>query len=109
MKKMVEAYDAASAAAKSPNIAILELYRELVIRTQSPRFWRDASSSSFSPLTIAQFRAQFSRMLEAGVSAAPDGRELRLLPPLDPKDAVFMYQPAERRFGFVGRVELSRT
>ena len=47
-------------------------------------------------------------MLEAGVSTDKNGRELRLIPPLNPKDALFIYQPAERRFGFVGRIEFVR-
>jgi hypothetical protein len=106
IRKIAEAYDAAPKA-KGSSVPIFELYRQLVILLQSSRFWRDASADSFSPLSIAQFRAQFSRMLEAGVHVAPDGRALRLLPPLDPKDGVFIYQPAERRFGFVGRIDLS--
>ena len=56
-------------------------------------------------LSADQFRARLSASLESGVRSAPDGRELRLLPPIDPKDAMFIYQPAERRFGFVGRIE----
>ena len=85
--------------------AILEVYRAFVIRSQSPRFWRDARPELFIPLSADQFRARLSRALEASATTAPDGRELRLLPPLNPKDAMFLYLPSEDRFGYVGRIE----
>jgi hypothetical protein len=83
---------------------ILDVYRCFVIQAQSTKFWRDATASLFTTVTTDQFRARLSRSLEKGVTGAR-GRELRLLPPLDPKDALFVYQPAERRFGYVGRIE----
>ncbi len=103
---LAAAYDGIEA--KSPQVPIYELYRAVVTRMQGARFWRDARSEAFKGMTMDQFRARLSRMLEDGVTAPPDGRELRLLPPLDPKDGIFVYQPSERRFGFVGRVEFVR-
>jgi hypothetical protein len=60
-------------------------------------------------MSMDQFRARLSRALEKTAITTPDGRELRLLPPIDPKHAVFLYQPAEGRFGFVGRIEFVST
>jgi hypothetical protein len=104
MEKVVAAYDSV-AKGEQLQIPILSLYREMVTQNQNAKFWKDASQSTFNPFTISQFRARVSRMLEGGVFNAMDGRELRLLPPLNPKDAIFVFQPSERRFGFVGRVE----
>ena len=104
LAKLAAGYDSV-ASTESVQVPILDVYRQLVIQSQSSRFWRDADTSSFTPLTIHQFRARVSRILQEGVTATTDGRELRLFPPLNPKDAVFVYQPAERRFGYVGRIE----
>jgi hypothetical protein len=103
LERLQNAYDAAKT--DSTQAPIYDVYRTLVIQQQSSRFWRDAATSLFASMSIDQFRARFSRMLEAGVGTAKDGRELRLYPPINPKDAVFLYQPSERRFGFVGRIE----
>jgi hypothetical protein len=89
-------------------VLVFEVYRALVVRSQRPQFWRDAQSSTFTALTADQFRARLTRALEEGVIETSDGRVLRLLAPLDPKDALFVYQPAEQRFGYVGRIEFLR-
>jgi hypothetical protein len=86
-------------------IPILELYGRFVMDVQTQRFWKDARSDRFIGLSVDQFRARLSRMLEDGATVARDGSELRMLPPLDPKDALFVYQPGEGRFGYVGRIE----
>ncbi len=105
--QLAQAYDQA-AGSKGGEIPVLHVYRTLVILLQPARFWRNASRAGFSELTNEQFRARLSAALEANATAAPDGRELRLMPPIDPKDAVFLYQPAELRFGFVGRIEFRK-
>ena len=87
---------------------MLDVYRALVILAQPARFWRNASRPALFELTIDQFRARLSAALEANTVSTADRRELRLLPPIDPKDAVFVYQPAENRFGFVGRIEFRK-
>lgn len=89
-------------------VPVLEVYRSLVVRSQRPQFWRDARSSTFTALSADQFRARLTRAMEDGVIDTSDGRVLRLLAPLDPKDALFVYQPAEQRFGYVGRIEFVR-
>lgn len=86
-------------------IPILELYGRYVMDVQTQRFWKDARADRFIGLSVDQFRARLSRMLEDGATVARDGSELRMLPPLDPKDALFVYQPGEGRFGYVGRIE----
>jgi hypothetical protein len=107
MAMVVAAYDKLGSPDRT-QVAILDVYKQIVIDVQSQKFWRNAASTAFTPFSVDQFRGQLSRMLEAGISGSADGRELRLVPPLNPKDAVFMYQPAERRFGFVGRIEFVR-
>jgi hypothetical protein len=104
---LLAAYDEI-AGAEDSQVPLLSLYRQMVIRQQTTRFWRDAKASSFSPLTLSQFRARLSRMLEAGATRSLDRRELVLFPPIDARDSIFVYQPAERRFGFVGRVAFSK-
>jgi hypothetical protein len=56
-------------------------------------------------MSIDQFRARLSRTLMKNATTVAGNRELRLLPPIDPKNALYLYQPAEGRFGFVGRIE----
>jgi hypothetical protein len=104
LAKLASIYD--RLATNGSQVPILDLYKELVIQSQSTRFWRDAATRSFVPLSMSQFRARFSRMLD-GPTATVDGRALRLLPALNPKEAIFLYQPAERRFGYVGRIEFA--
>ncbi len=107
MSALSSAYDSLFEGEHS-QIPILDLYKQMTVDSQPSRFWRDTRAISFVPFGIDQFRARLTRMLEAGVSTDKNGRELRLIPPLNPKDALFIYQPAERRFGFVGRIELIR-
>lgn len=87
--------------------AIGQVYRQLVIDAQSSRFWRDAKSESFVPLSLEQFRARLSKTL-ASDTMLQDGRVLRFSPPLNANDGVFLWQPAEHRFGYVGRLQLVR-
>lgn len=103
MRDLAVAYDTVRAG--STQMPIFDLYRGFVIHAQGTRFWRDARAEAFAGVSADQFRARLTAALEGGVTSTPDGREIRLLPPLDPKDGLYMYQPAESRYGFVGRVE----
>jgi hypothetical protein len=87
---------------------LLDVYRVFVIRSQVTRFWRNARADLFTAIDVDQFRARIARTLIAGATKVPDGRELRLLPPLDSKDAVFIHQPSEGRYAFVGRIEFAK-
>ena len=107
VESLLHAYEAVIDS-KGGQARVLEVYRWFVIEAQSARFWRDAKAALFTSITTDQFRARLSVSLERGIASA-QGRELRLLPPLDPKDALFVYQPAEQRFGYVGRIEFVRT
>lgn len=100
---LAAAIDARSSGAEGA--AVDAVYRQLVIDAQTPKFWRNAETEAFSPLTRDQFRARFSWALEAGTTME-DGRHLRLEPPLRTDDGLFVWQPAERRFAWVGRVRL---
>lgn len=94
-------------AAPDAGAPIWQVYRQLVIDAQTSRFWRDAKAESFVPMSLEQFRARLSKSLEAE-SGLQDGRLLRLSPPLNPSDGIFLWQAAERRFGYVGRLQLVR-
>ncbi len=103
VESLLRAWEAATES-KGGQAPILDVYRWTVIQAQTAKFWRDAKAATFTPLSTDQFRARLSKALESGATQAR-GRELRLLPPLDPKDALFVHQPAEARFGYVGRIE----
>lgn len=103
MRDLATAYDTTRGA--SSQLPVFDLYRGMVVHAQTPQFWRNAKADAFHDLSADQFRARLTAALESGVTTAPDDREIRLLPPLNSKDGLFMYQPAESRYGFVGRVE----
>jgi hypothetical protein len=106
LERIALTYD--SARGSMTTVPILDIYRGYVIAEQKPRFWRNAVEDRFQGISADQFRARLSKLLEGSHVANKDGRTLRLLPPLDPKDAIFVYQPAEGRFAFVGRIEFTR-
>jgi hypothetical protein len=101
---LADAYDELQEG-KSTQMSIFKVYRQLVLRLQKPNFWKDARAEAFVGLSIEQFRARLSQALLKNTTTVSGARELRLLPPLDPKNALYLYQPAEKRFGFVGRIE----
>lgn len=88
----------------SDQVEVLRVYRALVIDSQPERFWRDARPSNFLALAMDQFRARFSNLLEIGPLQTTKGHELRIFPPLQPRDAIFVYQAAQQRYGYVGRI-----
>lgn len=98
------AYDSVASRDRS-QVQIFDVYKSLVIRCQGVRFWRDARESDFEGMNVEQFRARLSQTLEEGKTRTSDGRSLRLLPPLNAADGLYLYQPAEARFGFIGRIE----
>lgn len=104
MADLARAYD--QLATPGEQVPILDLYRQYVIQNQKAGFWADARTGSFRGISVEEFRARFTRLLENRVETT-DGRQLRLLPPLDPRDGLFVFQPAEDRFGWIGRVEFS--
>lgn len=104
VSELSRAYDLVSNG-KDGQLAIFDVYAAFVMVSQSSRFRRDARADYFSSVTIDQFRARLSWALEAEIASDADGRELRLYPPIDVKDAIFIYIPAEERFGYVGRIE----
>lgn len=103
LRQLAEAYD--DLQRQSSQLPIWDVYRSFVVRHQGSKFWRDVKRERFIPVTANQFRARLSRLLAAEAIHLADGRQLRLLPPLNPKDAMYIYQPAEGRFGYVGRLE----
>lgn len=85
--------------------SMAQVYRQLVIDMQPAKWWRDARAETFSSLSLEQLRARFSRVL-ASTARLKDGRRLALTPPIDTKDGIFLFQPAEHRFAYVGRLQL---
>jgi len=104
MADLAAAYDEARSG-RAGQVPVFDVYRAFVLRSQGSRFWRDARAEAFLGLSADQFRARLSRALKENATSDQDGRELRLIPPLNPKDGLFTYQPAESRFAFVGRIE----
>jgi hypothetical protein len=100
---LAKAYD--DVRGNASQVPIFAVYRAFVIASQSSQFWRDARSDAFVGVSVSAFRSRVSAALESGATRSADGRELRLLPALNPNDGLFLYQPAEARFGFVGRIE----
>lgn len=103
LAELAAAYD--EARGTSAQVPVFEVYRRMVTRSQKPRFWRNASSKDFVELSADQFRARLSISLEIVSATAPDGRQLRITPPINPKEGLFVYQPSEQRFGFIGHIE----
>lgn len=88
----------------SDQVPIFELYQALVIRAQRPGYWRNATSARFSGLTIEQFRARLTVALKSGALKTRSNNEIRLFPPLDPRDGLFFFNPLDERLQFLGRV-----
>lgn len=103
LEQLFAAYEAVRGA--SGPVPILRVYREFVLARQKIAFWNDVEAKSFVEINASQFRARLSALLDSGRLTTLDGKRVRLFPPLDPKDALFIYLPAERRFGFIGRIE----
>ena len=103
LEQLYAAYEAARRA--SGPVPLLRVYREYVVGRQKSTFWSDTDAKSFVEVTASQFRARLSVLLESGRLTTKDGQSLRLVSPLDPKDALFVYLPGEHRFGFIGRIE----
>jgi hypothetical protein len=105
-RQLLEAYRHASTTDSSA-VSILSVYRSLVVSVQTPAFWKNADKDRFTSVTIEQFRAQLTALLNNPSLFPFEGLQLRLYPPLKPEDGLYMYLPAESRFAFVGRLEFS--
>ena len=103
LESIVRAVDAVAKPGSGASMA--QVYRQLVIDMQPAKLWRDARAETFSPLSLEQLRARFSRTL-ASTATLKDGRRLTLAPPIDAKDGLFVWQPAEHRFAFIGRLQV---
>jgi len=98
------AYDASVSKLESKEAPIRSVYQEMVIGLQRPSFWNDATSARYVELTASQFKARLTACLEIGLTKATDGRCLQFMPPIDVEDAIFIYQPTEKRFAYIGRI-----
>lgn len=103
LRDVFEAYKKLTAG-KQASVSVWDLYREIVVAKQPRSLWRDASAKNYRPFTEAEFRAHLTALLKANETTI-DSQQLRLLPPISKNESVFIYQPAEKRFAHVGRVE----
>ncbi|MEW6261795.1 MAG: hypothetical protein AB1641_01850 [Thermodesulfobacteriota bacterium] len=85
-------------------VAVLDLYKRIVINRQSTKFWRNASAQNFRPFRELDFKAFLTKLLKANLTSI-SGHQLRLHPPIKKGDSMYIYQPGENRFCHVGRVE----
>lgn len=95
------------ASPERPAVLIWDVYKEILMARQPQGFWRSGRRSLFRAFGEQAFRACLTVLLEHGPLQTNDGRRLKLLPPLKPDDAIYLYHPPENRFAFVGRVEFS--
>ena len=101
-----EMYAAYSAIRESEggSVAIWDLYKQLVISRQSKNFWHNASRESFKTVRDVEFIAYLTELLKSNLTTISD-HQMRLLPPLASSDSMFIYQPIEKRFSHVGRIQ----
>ncbi len=104
---LAEAYDHL-ATAQLPAVPIWLVYREVLLAQQPKAFWRSGRSDAFRNYSEQRFRASLTKLLEEGITRTADDRELKLLPALKPDDGMYLYEPLEQRFAFVGRVEFTK-
>lgn len=90
-------------------VPIWLLYREMLLSQQPKTLWRTGRSDAFRTYTEQRFRASLTRVLQEGKTRTPDGRDLRLLPALRAEEGMYLYEPLEQRFAFVGRVGFTST
>jgi hypothetical protein len=88
-------------------VSIHDLYKQAVLQSQSKTFWRRGVAKDFSELTITQFRARLSTVLD-GNSTDARGRALHVTPPIHTKDGLFLYLGAEDRMAYVGSLAFIR-
>ena len=103
LRDMFDAYRRLTAG-KQASVSVWDLYREIVVAKQPRSLWRDASAKNYRPFTEAEFRAHLTALLKANETTI-DSQQLRLLPPISKNESVFIYQPPEKRFAHVGRIE----
>ncbi|MCL4688938.1 MAG: hypothetical protein KJ007_10225 [Burkholderiales bacterium] len=106
LEQLQQAYVAARGSAAQ--VPVFDVYKQVVIALQKPGFWRNVEPSKFKSLTVEQFRARLCKCIESNTLKSRAGMELRMYPPLDAKDGLFLFNPAERRAAFVGRIEFAR-
>jgi hypothetical protein len=105
MTILSKAYDSASKPAQECSLEIL--FRQCLLEAQKPTFWRNPTSSSFTPLTRPIFRYRISEILRLGLSTS-DGRSISLGTTTMTKDAWEFYSPGEQRVILAGRLSLAR-
>lgn len=85
------------------SVAVWEIYRNLVLKRQTAKFWRDATSKNFKSFGEMEFRAFVTELLMSNMTFV-SGHQMKLLPPISKDESVFIFQPVENRYCHVGRI-----
>lgn len=103
---MEELYDSYSSLSSegTRSISVWDIYKEILIKRQSRKLWRNALASNFRPFGEQEFRACLTELLKKNISTT-HGLQMRLLPPIARDESVYIYQPVESRFCHIGRIE----
>lgn len=83
------------------------VYRQCLLESQKPNFWRTPSAASFVVLSRPAFRYRISEILRLGL-VTPDGRAVALGTTTMAKDSWEIYSPGEQRVVIAGRLSLTR-
>lgn len=102
---LAKAYDALLSSGSECGLEAV--YRQCVLESQKPNFWRTPNAASFVALSRPAFRYRISEILRRGL-VTPDSRSVALGTTTTSKDAWEIYSPGEQRVVVAGRVSLTR-
>lgn len=105
---LVQAYDRLTFATTTNSVSVWPLFKEVLCSIQSSSFWKAGRARLFRPFDEQQYRGAITDLMISNTLRSRDGREMKLLPPIKAEDGIYVYQPAEDRFGYVGRIEFSK-
>jgi hypothetical protein len=94
--------------AQKGSVPVWDLYKEVVIKRQPKKLWRDANATHFHSFREIEFRAYLTLLLKENMTVVSD-HIMRLLPPISKADSIYIYQPIENRFCHVGRVDFVKS
>lgn len=85
--------------------SIEAVYRQAILLSQTPAFWKGGSQKRFNSLTRAMFRARLSEVLRTGLRDK-SGRELQFGTTADTREKWEIFSPGEGQVVQVGRMAL---
>jgi hypothetical protein len=105
---LVQAHDRLTLGTTTNSVSVWPLFKEVLCSLQSSSFWKAGRARLFRPFDEQQYRGAITDLMISNTLRSRDGREMRLLPPIKAEDGIYVYQPAEDRFGYVGRIEFNK-